>query len=107
MQIWIIIIAVIGLFFYVFFGLLVFLLTAFKHGNLYDDDAVTYDEGRPDWVPKDAFVIDCHTHTRASDGVLTPRQLILWHVSNGYDGMVVSDHNTMDAVDEAVQIDPS
>ncbi|MBD3351957.1 MAG: hypothetical protein GF364_10775 [Candidatus Lokiarchaeota archaeon] len=76
----------------------------FKYPNYYNDEDVIYDEGRPDWVPKDAFLIDCHTHTRASDGLLTPKQLIFWHISNGYNGMVVTDHNTLDSVKPCQEI---
>lgn len=104
MRLWIILVSLVVLFIYVLFGLMIHILTNFKHANIYDDADVTYDEGRPEWVPEDAFVLDFHTHTRASDGLLTPRQLILWHVSNGYNGMVISDHNSMDAVDETLKI---
>ena len=73
----------------------------FRFNDQYDDEAVIYDEGRPSWVPQDAFVLDFHCHSSYSDGYLTPAQLVQWHISNGYDGMVISDHNTMEGFAEA------
>lgn len=68
--------------------------------------------GRPSWVPPDAFVLDLHFHTNASpDGVLTPEQAVRWCIANGYNGMAVTDHNTTancEAVKEAAaRIDPN
>ncbi|MHA1341945.1 MAG: PHP domain-containing protein [Promethearchaeota archaeon] len=89
---------------YILLGLYLVELVNFRFKNYYNDEDVTYNEGRPDWVPKNAFLIDFHAHTRASDGIFTPRQLILWHISNGYDGVVVSDHNNTDAIVETMEI---
>nr|MDO8115078.1 CehA/McbA family metallohydrolase [Candidatus Sigynarchaeota archaeon] len=49
---------------------------------------------RPDFLPKHGFFIDLHGHTTASDGWLTPEQLIKWHIANDYDAFVLTDHNT-------------
>ncbi len=82
----------------------------FRYHDYYKNEDVIYGPERPDWVDKDALLVDLHTHTTASDGVLTPKQLVHWHISNGYDGMVVSDHNTMLSVNKckkaAREIDP-
>jgi hypothetical protein len=68
--------------------------------------------GRPDWVPKDAFVVDMHTHTNASqDGKLSPEQLVRLAIENGYNGIAVTDHNTTVNVAAcqraAAQMDPN
>ena len=50
------------------------------------------------------ILLDAHSHTLASDGYLTPRQNLLWHISMGFNAMVLTDHNTFDNVDEIKQI---
>lgn len=60
----------------------------------YPDSAFEYTAHRPSWVPKDAFVINMHAHTRASDGLLSPHQLVRWHILNGYNGCAITDHNS-------------
>nr|MDO8113090.1 CehA/McbA family metallohydrolase [Candidatus Sigynarchaeota archaeon] len=87
-----------GLFVYLFFSYLFAVLVNFKYHDGYNSEDVNYPRSRPDWVPADAFLIDMHAHTMASDGLLTPRQLIQWEIANGYDGVVVSDHNTTKGV---------
>jgi len=57
------------------------------------DEAFDY-HYRPDFIPKDAYLFDSHSHTLASDGSMTPEQNIKWHIANGYDAFVVTDHNT-------------
>jgi hypothetical protein len=48
------------------------------------------------------LVIDFSAHTRCSPGgALTPRQLVMWEVLNGYDGVVITDHATCKNVDRA------
>ncbi len=49
-------------------------------------------------------LLDGHSHTKYSDGHLTPRQNILWHVSLGFNAMVLTDHNTFDGINEIRQI---
>jgi len=89
---------------YIIIGLYFVEICNFRYKNYYNDEDVTYSKGRPNWIPKNAFLIDFHSHTRISDGLLTPRQLILWHISNGYDGVVVSDHNTTAGIKETIEI---
>jgi len=50
------------------------------------------------------ILLDAHSHTLASDGYLTARQNLLWHISLGYNAMVLTDHNTFDNVEEIRQI---
>lgn len=52
---------------------------------------------RCDLLPGDGFYLDTHSHTIASDGWMTPEENVQWHVANGFDAMVVTDHNTTDS----------
>jgi hypothetical protein len=50
------------------------------------------------------LLFDLHCHTNASsDGVLSPEELVRWYIANGYDGIAVTDHNTIANV-RAVQL---
>lgn len=98
MNFWILIAFCIGIFWYLFIALAFNALISFWYHDYYNDEDVMYPRERPDWVPENAFLIDMHVHTTASDGVLTPAQLVEWEISNGYDGVVISDHNSMDSV---------
>lgn len=44
---------------------------------------------------------DMHTHTTASDGVLSPRELVKRAYSLGLSGVAVTDHDTLSGLDEA------
>ncbi len=46
--------------------------------------------------------IDLHTHTTASDGIYSPRQLIDLAVRNGLVAMAITDHDTVDGLPEAM-----
>jgi len=46
---------------------------------------------------------DLHTHTNASDGLLSPMSLVKQAASSGVNGLAITDHDTMDGVDEAVR----
>lgn len=47
--------------------------------------------------------IDLHTHTTASDGSLTPGQLVEAAVAAGLRAVAITDHDTADGVSEAVE----
>ncbi|HUE75186.1 MAG TPA: PHP domain-containing protein [Chloroflexota bacterium] len=47
--------------------------------------------------------IDLHAHTTASDGVLTPEQLVRLAIDNGLNVLAITDHDTTDGVDAAVR----
>lgn len=47
------------------------------------------------------IVLDQHSHTLHSDGTLTVRQNVLWHIAMGYNAMFLTDHNTLDNKTEA------
>lgn len=47
--------------------------------------------------------VDLHTHTTASDGQYTPTQLVEKAESAGIQALAVTDHDTLDGVEEAVQ----
>ncbi len=46
--------------------------------------------------------VDFHTHTSASDGIKTPSELIDLAIENGLVVMAVTDHDTVDGIDEAL-----
>lgn len=46
------------------------------------------------------MIVDLHSHTTASDGVLTPRELILRARENGVDCLAITDHDTVAAYDD-------
>ena len=50
------------------------------------------------------LLLDGHSHTHFSDGSLTPRQNILWHLSLGYNAIIITDHNTFTGAEEAREI---
>ncbi|KAJ1937164.1 hypothetical protein EC988_007973, partial [Linderina pennispora] len=41
-------------------------------------------------------LLDSHAHTTVSDGKLTPEQLVEYAIAQGYNAMIVTDHNTVD-----------
>ena len=45
---------------------------------------------------------DLHVHTRASDGVLTPAELLRLAAKVGLHGVAITDHDSVDGVAEAV-----
>lgn len=66
--------------------------------KLYDD--TTWDDITPYTPPgydstKYNVILDQHSHTIHSDGDLTVRQNIQWHISMGYNTIVITDHNTL------------
>ncbi len=111
MNFWILVLCSVGLVLYVIASLIFCALLNFKYHDSYRDEDIIYPRRRPAGVPTDAFLVDLHAHTNASDGLLTPAQLAAWSISNGYDGLVVTDHNTMvaaEAVKEAAaRLDPA
>ena len=46
--------------------------------------------------------IDLHTHTKYSDGSLTPEELMDYAIYKGLKAIAITDHDTVDALDEAV-----
>ncbi|GAM23618.1 hypothetical protein SAMD00019534_067930 [Acytostelium subglobosum LB1] len=49
-------------------------------------------------------LLDPHCHTTYSDGSLSPEQNIQWHIDNGYNAMIVTDHNNIQGSIVAQQI---
>ncbi|CAG8679828.1 18143_t:CDS:2 [Racocetra persica] len=50
------------------------------------------------------ILLDGHSHTTFSDGRMKPEQLLQWAIANGYNAIVVSDHNTIEGALEAQKI---
>lgn len=46
---------------------------------------------------------DLHTHTTASDGKLTPKEMVDYAIEKGLKGIAITDHNTVDGVGEAIK----
>ena len=46
-------------------------------------------------------MIDLHAHTTASDGSLSPRQLVEFAKKSGITTLGITDHDTVDGIDEA------
>ena len=40
-------------------------------------------------------VFDQHSHTTFSDGTLTIKQNVEWHIAMGYNALAITDHNNM------------
>ncbi|ORE05001.1 PHP domain-like protein [Rhizopus microsporus var. microsporus] len=49
-------------------------------------------------------LLDGHTHTKYSDGKMNVRQLLDWHLANGYNAVIVTDHNTVKGGIEAEKL---
>ena len=62
----------------------------------WDDFSFTPQYNHSEWN----VLLDPHSHTYYSDGHLSPRQNILWHIAMGFNAMVLSDHNTFEGVEE-------
>ncbi|SFH49176.1 hypothetical protein SAMN05192551_101200 [Tindallia magadiensis] len=45
--------------------------------------------------------IDLHTHSNASDGILSPRSLVQYAVEHGLSGIALTDHDTLAGISEA------
>ncbi|KAG9304340.1 hypothetical protein G9A89_019902 [Geosiphon pyriformis] len=50
------------------------------------------------------LLLDGHSHTTMSDGLMEPEMLLKWAIANGYDAIIVSDHNTLDGGFHAQEI---
>ena len=47
------------------------------------------------------MIADLHIHTTASDGKLTPAHTVAWAKNRGIEVMSVTDHDSVDGLDEA------
>ena len=48
-------------------------------------------------------MIDLHTHSTASDGTLSPRELVRLAASSQLDAVAITDHDTLDGLEEALE----
>lgn len=46
---------------------------------------------------------DLHMHTTASDGVLSPAEIVKMAVSKGIESIAITDHDTPQGINEAVE----
>lgn len=49
------------------------------------------------------FICDLHTHSTASDGQYTPTELVQMAKERGLEVLALTDHDTMDGLEEAIQ----
>lgn len=50
------------------------------------------------------MLADLHIHTTASDGKMTPTEVVKWAKNSGIEIMAITDHDTVDGLDEGEQI---
>ena len=50
-----------------------------------------------------AQFVDLHVHSDKSDGSLTPAQLVRYAKDKGLKGIALTDHDTVDGIDEALR----
>ncbi|OCG08142.1 hypothetical protein A9G13_06715 [Gilliamella sp. wkB178] len=50
------------------------------------------------------MIVDLHSHTTASDGILTPTELVKRAVNNQIDILAITDHDTVKGLPEAQQV---
>lgn len=48
-------------------------------------------------------MVDLHTHTTASDGSMSPCEVVKLAKENGFSAIAITDHDTVDGIGEAVQ----
>jgi histidinol phosphatase-like PHP family hydrolase len=74
-----------------------------KH-RYFDDDwndfSFTPEYNETEWN----ILLDPHSHTFYSDGSISPRQNLLWHISLGFNAIVLTDHNTFEGIEEIREI---
>jgi len=58
---------------------------------------------RPDFAPPWRVEVDLHLHTTASDGLLTPTELIARVAETPLRVIAIADHDSTDGIDEAVE----
>ncbi|MFO8018288.1 MAG: CehA/McbA family metallohydrolase [Promethearchaeia archaeon] len=75
---------------------------------VYTDGPTPYSYAADDWKDVDSIsppgynesqynvILDQHSHTLYSDGYLTVKQNIEWHISMGYNTIIFTDHNTLE-----------
>src|SRR6202035_2081600 len=59
-------------------------------------------DGSPRRTAGEEFMIDLHTHTNASDGTLSPPQLVSAAAQMGLEALAITDHDTFSGYEEAV-----
>lgn len=57
-------------------------------------------------LPSSGYYFDTHSHTSLSDGIMTTEQNIMWHIANGFNAMVLTDHNTGGNNKELLKLQP-
>lgn len=72
---------------------------------LYSDIAFNWTYTPPEWNSSEYLILlDSHSHTYHSDGILSPEQNILWHKAHGFNAAVITDHHAVVGSLEALAI---
>lgn len=50
------------------------------------------------------IIFDQHSHTIFSDGKLTIKQNVEWHIAMGFNAIAITDHNNMRHLEEVEQV---
>lgn len=50
---------------------------------------------------------DLHTHTNFSDGIFTPKEIVLLSSNKGLNGIAITDHDTLSGIEPAIQASKS
>ncbi|MBN2154651.1 MAG: CehA/McbA family metallohydrolase [Candidatus Lokiarchaeota archaeon] len=69
----------------------------------YDDNSFEWTYSVPE-ASESNIIFDQHSHTKYSDGILTVRQNILWHIAHGFNAMVLTDHNNLRNSDDLQEL---
>jgi hypothetical protein len=81
------------------------LVNQFVHGTYTDS---SWNSIEPYQIPANTagynVILDQHSHTNYSDGEMTVRQSVLWHISMGYNACVITDHESLDNKDEVAAV---
>lgn len=56
------------------------------------------------WAARQNIILDQHSHTQHSDGILTVEQNVLWHLDHGFNVTFFTDHKTAKSATEITQI---
>ncbi len=54
-------------------------------------------------IEQDSEFIDLHVHSNASDGTLTPKEVVKLAKESGLSAIALTDHDTVDGIEEAVE----
>ncbi|MFX0011667.1 MAG: PHP domain-containing protein [Candidatus Hermodarchaeota archaeon] len=71
-----------------------------------DDDWKNINPHLPPTYDKTAYnvIYDHHSHTNYSDGALTIKQNVEWHIAMGFNALTITDHNNMRHIEKIAKV---